>query len=66
MCDLSCWQLQNPFISEFGDVQLDFDVQIDSILFENLQDCGVVYMAASEERPNTITPEVGRSSRCTG
>ena len=23
MCDLSCWQLQNPFISEFGDVQLD-------------------------------------------
>jgi len=37
--------------NDFGDVQLDFDVQIDSILFEALQDCGVVYGASSEERP---------------
>jgi len=37
--------------NDFGDVQLDFDVQIDSILFEHLKDCGVVYGASSEERP---------------
>ena len=37
--------------NDFGDVQLDFDVQIDSILFEALKDCGVVYGASSEERP---------------
>jgi sedoheptulose-bisphosphatase len=37
--------------NDFGDVQLDFDVQIDSILFEHLKDCGVVYAASSEERP---------------
>jgi len=36
--------------NDFGDVQLDFDVQIDSILFDNLS-CGVVYSASSEERP---------------
>ena len=28
-----------------------FDVQIDSILFDNLTQCGVVYSASSEERP---------------
>ena len=37
--------------NDFGDVQLDFDVQIDSILFDNLTQCGVVYSASSEERP---------------
>lgn len=37
--------------NDFGDVQLDFDVQIDSILFDNLTACGVVYSASSEERP---------------
>lgn len=37
--------------NDFGDVQLDFDVQIDSILFEALTDCGVVFGASSEERP---------------
>lgn len=37
--------------NDFGDVQLDFDVQIDSILFDNLTSCGVVYSASSEERP---------------
>jgi len=37
--------------NDFGDVQLDFDVQIDSILFDNLTQSGVVYSASSEERP---------------
>jgi fructose-1,6-bisphosphatase len=37
--------------NDFGDVQLDFDVQIDSILFDNLSQSGVVYSASSEERP---------------
>ena len=37
--------------NDFGDVQLDFDVQIDSIIFDALSDCGVVYGASSEERP---------------
>mmetsp|Transcript_2761 Transcript_2761/g.4722 ORF Transcript_2761/g.4722 Transcript_2761/m.4722 type:complete len:323 (+) Transcript_2761:40-1008(+) len=37
--------------NDFGDVQLDFDVQIDSILFESLKESGVVYGASSEERP---------------
>lgn len=37
--------------NDFGDVQLDFDVQIDSILFDNLTQSGVVFSASSEERP---------------
>jgi sedoheptulose-bisphosphatase len=37
--------------NDFGDVQLDFDVQIDSIIFEALKESGVVYGASSEERP---------------
>ena len=37
--------------NDFGDVQLDFDVQIDSIIFEALKECGAVYGACSEERP---------------
>ena len=37
--------------NDFGDVQLDFDVQIDSIIFEALKNSGVVFGAASEERP---------------
>lgn len=37
--------------NEFGDVQLDMDVQIDSIIFDALQDSGAVYAAASEEKP---------------
>lgn len=40
--------------NEFGDVQLDMDVQIDSIIFDALSDCGVVYSAASEEKPMLI------------
>ena len=40
--------------NDFGDVQLDFDVQIDSILFDALKDCGVVYAASSEERPYLV------------
>jgi sedoheptulose-bisphosphatase len=45
--------------NDFGDVQLDFDVQIDSIIFDALKDSGVVYCAASEERPHTtiLNPE---------
>lgn len=35
-------------------MQLDFDVQIDSILFDALRDCGVVYAASSEERPYLV------------
>ena len=30
------------------------DVQIDSIIFDALTDCGVVYGAASEEKPQLI------------
>lgn len=45
--------------NDFGDVQLDFDVQIDSILFENLKECGVVYAASSEERPYLVTLNEG-------
>ena len=41
--------------NDFGDVQLDFDVQIDSILFDALTECGVVYAASSEERPYLVT-----------
>jgi len=40
--------------NEFGDVQLDMDVQIDSIIFNALEECGVVYGAASEEKPQLI------------
>lgn len=40
--------------NDFGDVQLDFDVQIDSILFDALSECGVVYAASSEERPQLV------------
>ena len=40
--------------NDFGDVQLDFDVQIDSILFDALTQCGVVYAASSEERPYLV------------
>jgi sedoheptulose-bisphosphatase len=40
--------------NDFGDVQLDFDVQIDSILFDALKACGVVYAASSEERPYLV------------
>ena len=37
--------------NDFGDTQLDMDIQIDGIIFENLKACGAVYAAASEERP---------------
>ena len=40
--------------NDFGDVQLDFDVQIDGILFGALTECGVVYAASSEERPQLV------------
>jgi sedoheptulose-bisphosphatase len=40
--------------NDFGDVQLDFDVQIDSILFDALKASGVVYAASSEERPYLV------------
>jgi sedoheptulose-bisphosphatase len=40
--------------NDFGDVQLDFDVQIDSILFDALRASGVVYAASSEERPYLV------------
>ena len=40
--------------NEFGDVQLDMDVQIDSIIFDALKECWVVYAAASEEKPMLI------------
>lgn len=40
--------------NDFGDVQLDFDVQIDSILFDHLTASGVVYAASSEERPHLV------------
>jgi len=37
--------------NDFGDVQLDMDVQTDSLIFEALRDTGVVYAGISEERP---------------
>jgi len=40
--------------NEFGDNQLDMDVQIDSIIFDVLKGSGVVYSASSEERPYEI------------
>lgn len=43
-------ELQN----EFGDTQLDMDVQIDSIIFDALKDCGKVFAAASEEKPMLV------------
>ena len=45
--------------NDFGDVQLDFDIQIDSIIFDALRESGVVYNACSEERPmtNILNPD---------
>ena len=40
--------------NQFGDIQLDLDVQMDSIIFDALKDCGVVHSAASEEKPQLI------------
>ena len=37
--------------NEFGEVQLDMDVQTDSLIFEALRETGVVYAGLSEERP---------------
>jgi sedoheptulose-bisphosphatase len=37
--------------NEFGDVQLDMDVQTDSLIFEALRATGVVYAGLSEETP---------------
>ena len=37
--------------NDFGDVQLDMDVQTDSLIFEALKATGVVYAGLSEERP---------------
>ena len=37
--------------NEFGDLQLDMDVQTDSIIFQNLKLTGQVYAGVSEERP---------------
>ena len=36
--------------NEFGDVQLDQDVQTDSLIFEALKNTGMVYSGLSEER----------------
>lgn len=38
-------------MNEFGDVQLDQDVQTDSLIFESLKNTGMVYSGLSEERP---------------
>ena len=38
-------------VNDCGDVQLDMDVQTDSIIFEALKNTGVVYAGLSEERP---------------
>jgi fructose-1,6-bisphosphatase len=40
--------------NDFGDHQLDMDVQIDSIIFDALRNSGAVYSAASEERPYEV------------
>lgn len=40
--------------NEFGDVQLDMDVQIDSIIFDALSESEEVFAAASEEKPQLI------------
>jgi fructose-1,6-bisphosphatase len=47
------YRLSNKIDSanEFGEVQLDMDVQTDSLIFEALRDTGVVYAGLSEERP---------------
>lgn len=37
--------------NEFGDIQLDLDVQTDSLIFECLRNTGLVYAGISEERP---------------
>lgn len=36
--------------NDFGDVQLDQDVQTDSLIFEALRNTGMVYAGLSEER----------------
>jgi len=36
--------------NDFGDVQLDQDVQTDSLIFEALKRTGMVYAGLSEER----------------
>jgi fructose-1,6-bisphosphatase len=41
-------KIQNT--NEFGDVQLDQDVQTDSIIFESLKNTGMVFAGLSEER----------------
>ena len=47
------YRLSNKIDSanEFGEVQLDMDVQTDSLIFEALRNTGVVYAGLSEERP---------------
>jgi sedoheptulose-bisphosphatase len=40
--------------NDCGDVQLDMDVQTDSLIFECLKDTGVVYAGISEERPQMV------------
>jgi fructose-1,6-bisphosphatase len=39
--------------NEFGDVQLDMDVQTDSLIFDALRGTGAVYAGLSEERAYT-------------
>lgn len=36
--------------NDFGDVQLDMDVQTDSLIFESLRNTGLVWAGLSEER----------------
>jgi len=36
--------------NQFGDTQLDMDVQTDSLIFEALRNTGVVWAGLSEER----------------
>jgi len=39
--------------NDFGDVQLDMDVQTDSLIFDALRGTGAVYAGLSEERAYT-------------
>ena len=41
--------------NDFGDNQLDVDLQTDKVLFDHLKDCGVVAKASSEENPTEIS-----------
>jgi sedoheptulose-bisphosphatase len=41
-------------VNDFGDEQLDVDVKSDKIIFECLNDSGMVFMASSEEMPTEI------------